>query len=156
VISFFVLLKTRSHSVGIAGIARVSKAQRCSETQIGPWRPINKRSEKVGKVRKNEGLGAPSTNLLWLRLHSIWPRRKPRGLCRLGLGKKPVEPGPQVRAHGPCVGITAVVPMNKAPLGYYDMGLDDYPDGSKAEDQQNTSIVRHKIFPSPFQLRSPT
>ena len=39
VINFFVLLNTRSHSADIAGIANVSKAQRCSvgNTRWRPW-----------------------------------------------------------------------------------------------------------------------
>lgn len=40
-----------------------------------------------------------------------------------------------------------VVPKSKdAPFGYYDMDVDDYPDGSKAEEQQiGLLMTSHRV-----------
>ena len=39
-----------------------------------------------------------------------------------------------------------IVPRSEAPYGYYDMDIDDYPDGSKADVQEYTMInTSHRI-----------
>jgi hypothetical protein len=51
------------------------------------------------------------------------------------------------RLSGRCF---TVVPRSETPLGYYDMDLDEYPDRSKAEHQQNTLIsTSHRVQVNP-------
>lgn len=48
-----------------------------------------------------------------------------------------------VLALGRCF---TVVPRTEVPFGYYDMDVDDYPDGSKADIQEYTMInTSHRI-----------
>ncbi len=42
-----------------------------------------------------------------------------------------------------------IVNREEAPFGYYDMDVDDYPDGSRADDQQNFLIATYKRIQVP-------
>jgi hypothetical protein len=104
VINFFVLLNTRSHSADIAGIANISKAQRCSVGKVDwassgrPWvteariegstfkNSLDESESSISKSEmeewRNKQIGRKGgwpRQPLWLPLHCNWLRRKPRG-----------------------------------------------------------------------------
>jgi hypothetical protein len=99
---------SRTTSTGVTDESESSIS--ISEGMLG----YNRKMGEDEQLETKRGLDGPYWELPQLHLHYIWPRRKPHmlivrayGLLGWALRKKPAQPGPWARAHGPYLRITA-------------------------------------------------